>query len=79
MEIGMGSCGSALNIDNENNMIILQVILLACNELLCPVFQFRLPQSEKALIIIKGIDSRLRTQTICRIQLKVKGNYRIIR
>ena len=25
MEIGMGSCGSALNIDNENNMIILQV------------------------------------------------------
>ena len=26
MEIGMGSCGSALNIDNENNMIILQVI-----------------------------------------------------
>ena len=24
----MGSCGSALNIDNENNMIILQVIIL---------------------------------------------------
>ena len=29
MEIGMGSCGSALNIDNENNMIILQVMLLS--------------------------------------------------
>ena len=36
MEIGMGSCGSALNIDNENSMIILQVMFL----LLCTLVLF---------------------------------------